>query len=190
MGPGRHIVSYPLRGGRMMNIVAIEERGAWAEEGWHHRGDPDVLRRVFEDFGGPAGDSLARVQEVHLWGLFRHPVAEAWLRGHAVLLGDAAHPTLPFLAQGANMALEDAFVLARVATAGGDLRRYQTARRDRVVRIVDAASRNAWKYHLSPGPLRWAAHRALALGSRLAPGAMTGQFNWLYGHDVTRDEIP
>lgn len=186
MGPGRHIVRYPLRDSTLMNIVAVEERTSWAEEGWQHKDDPENLRAAFRDFGGPVADLLEKVQEVHLWGLFRHPVAETWVRDGTALLGDAAHPTLPFLAQGANMALEDAWILAQVAARGDDFRVYQQLRRTRTARIVQVASGNARKYHLRPGPVRWAAHRALALGSTLAPGAMMGQFDWLYGHDVTQ----
>jgi salicylate hydroxylase len=187
MGPGRHLVSYPLRGGTALNLVAVEERETWTEEGWHHRDDPDHLRAAFAEFGAPVQGWLERVEVAHLWGLFRHPVAETWARGNVALLGDAAHPTLPFLAQGANMALEDAWVLAEVLARGGDLGGYQEARRARTMRIVETAAGNAWKYHLRPGPFRWAAHRALALGSRLLPGRMVGQFDWLYGHDVTRE---
>lgn len=185
MGPGRHMVSYPLRGGALTNIVAVEERATWAEEGWQHRDDPGNLRRAFADFGGAAADLLAKVDTVHLWGLFRHPVAERWFSGPAALLGDAAHPTLPFLAQGANMALEDAWVLAHAVCDGGGLETYQNARRARTQRIVATATGNAWKYHLRHGPIRWAAHRALSLGSRFAPALLVGQFDWLYGHDVT-----
>ncbi|MFK7744043.1 MAG: FAD-dependent monooxygenase [Roseobacter sp.] len=189
MGPGRHIVQYPLRGGEMMNLVAVQERDTWAEEGWNHPDDPENLRAAFADFGGPVAQVLRSVQDVNLWGLFRHPVAERWARGGAVLLGDAAHPTLPFLAQGANLALEDAWVLAEVAANDKDLSRYERIRRPRAQKVVDAASGNAWKYHLPHGPKRWAAHRALTLGSMLVPGIMMRQFDWLYGHDVTQKHL-
>lgn len=190
MGPGRHLVCYPLRGGQLINLVAVQEREAWAEEGWHHRDDPANLRAAFADFGAEVQALLARVEEVYLWGLFRHPVAPVWHRGAAAIVGDAAHPTLPFMAQGANMALEDAWVLAAVLDAGDSveaaLAAYQTARRDRCTRIVDAASRNARNYHLSFPPLRAAAHAMLRLGGRLAPERMLHRFDWLYAHDVTR----
>lgn len=105
------------------------------------------------------------------------------------MVGDAAHPTLPFLAQGANMALEDAFVLARclddrTATMAQALAAYQAARHSRVTRVIAAANSNAWKYHLR-GPVRHVAHLALGVAGRLAPSRMVSQFDWLYGHDVT-----
>lgn len=189
MGPGRHLVQYPLRGGALINIVAVEERKAWADEGWHHTDDPDILRRAFASFAPEVQALLARVETVNLWGLFRHPVAARWHRGRAAILGDAAHPTLPFLAQGANMALEDAWVLARALaetdTVEAGLALYQQRRRARVVRVIDAASRNARNYHLRFPPLRLAAHTGLRLGGTLAPGMILRQFSWLYDHDVT-----
>ncbi len=189
MGPGRHIVSYPLRDGSLTNIVAVQERDQWAEEGWHIEDDPNNLRAAFSDFGGPVAQVLRQVERANLWGLFRHPVAEKWVRQGAVLLGDAAHPTLPFLAQGANLALEDAWMLARVVKSGRELEHYERLRKPRAAKVVAAASGNAWKYHLHPGPLRRAAHLALSLGSTLAPGRMMGQFNWIYGYDVTKEVI-
>ncbi|WP_093117152.1 FAD-dependent monooxygenase [Salinihabitans flavidus] len=190
MGPGRHIVSYPLRGGETLNIVAVQERAGWAEEGWHREDDPDNLRAAFSGFGGEVPEMLAAVERVALWGLFRHPVAPVWHRGHVAILGDAAHPTLPFMAQGAVMALEDAWVLAEELDRAGQieagLAAYQARREGRVKRIVGAANGNAWKYHLRFGPLRAAAHAALRLGGAVAPGAMSRQFDWIYRHDVTR----
>ncbi|SEB41519.1 FAD-dependent monooxygenase [Rhodobacter sp. 24-YEA-8] len=191
MGPGRHLVSYPLRGGTMRNIVAVEERERWTEEGWSIRDDTMELRLAFADFSPRVKGWLDQAGDVWLWGLFRHPVAKTWVRvlpeGAVALLGDAAHPTLPFLAQGANMALEDVWTLAAIlerhGTAG--LVAYQVARARRTQRIVTAASRNARAYHLS-GPLRAVAHLGLRLGGRIAPGAALSRFNWLYDYDVTK----
>lgn len=190
MGPGRHLVRYPLRGGALMNLVAVEERDEWAAEGWNHRDEPEALRRAFADFCLEVRDLVGRARQVFLWGLFRHPVAPVWHGPGIALVGDAAHPTLPFLAQGANMALEDAWVLADCLSDGGDtataLTRYQALRRPRAARIVDAASRNAGNYHLRPGPYRTAGHLGLRMASRLAPRLLADRFEWLYGHDVTR----
>lgn len=191
MGPGRHLVSYPLRGGALRNIVAVQERTAWAAEGWNHPDDPDNLREVFAGFGGPVRGWLDQVRAVYLWGLFRHPVAGQWTdgQGRAALLGDAAHPTLPFMAQGANMALEDAFSLARNLAASPDapaaaLRRYATDRAPRVRAIVAKANANARNYHLR-GPIAPLAHGALRLASALAPGAALARYRWIYDYDVT-----
>lgn len=187
MGPGRHLVSYPLRGGRWINVVAVEERDEWAAEGWNHADHPDSLRQAFAGFEGHVPQMLAAVTDVTLWGLHLHPVASRWQQAGVALLGDAAHPTLPFLAQGANMALEDAWVLAEAAALGqGDfLAGYESRRLPRARRVIDAAARNAARYHLHPGLTRRAAHLGLGMASRIAPGRMLGAFDWLYGHDVT-----
>ncbi len=188
MGPGRHLVSYPLRGGTLRNIVAVEERSRWTEESWSLRDDPMELRLAFAGFSPRVRGWLDRIEDVHLWGLFRHPVAPRWHGSHSVILGDAAHPTLPFLAQGANMALEDAWVLAE-CLAGHDtpeaaFAAFQAARAPRCARIVAASGANARAYHLH-SPWREAAHLGLRVGGKLAPGLALGRLDWLYGHDVT-----
>ena len=189
MGPGRHLVSYPLRGGTLRNIVAVEERRNWVEEGWTLRDDPMDMRVAFEGFCPRVRGWLDQVVEVGLWGLFRHPVAKHWHQGgSAAILGDAAHPTLPFLAQGANLALEDAWVLADSLDRHSDravaLRAGQGARGPRVTRAIAAANANARNYHLR-GVSRAVAHLGLRAVGTMAPGLMLRRLDWLYGHDVT-----
>lgn len=189
MGPKRHLVCYPLRGGSLLNIVAVQERHDWAPESWTHKDDPKNVEAAFADFGNEVHAILERVTDVSLWGLFRHPVASQWHNGYAALLGDAAHPTLPFMAQGAVMALEDAWVLADCIKAGVSpdaLDRYQKRRKDRATKVVDTASKNAWKYHLSNPLVRRAAHFGLSMAGKLAHDRVLGQFDWIYGHDVTK----
>lgn len=190
LGPGRHLVSYPLRDGTLRNIVAVEERRRWVDEGWHVRDDPLELRLAFAEFNPRVTGWLEAVDEVGLWGLFRHPVARRWHddTGRVAILGDAAHPTLPFLAQGANLALEDAWVLA-ASLAGHDtpaagLAAYQLSRAARAARTVAAANAQARNYHLG-GLLRPAAHALLRLSGLVAPRAALQQYAWLHDHDVT-----
>ncbi|WP_342071225.1 FAD-dependent oxidoreductase [Yoonia algicola] len=187
MAPKRHMVTYPLPGGRL-NIVAVQERSQWAQEGWHHADDPGNLRMAFADCGWEAKSILSKVEEARLWGLFRHPVAAKWHTGAVAILGDAAHPTLPFLAQGANLAIEDAYTLARCcdedATIEAGLRSYQAKRRARVVRAIDAANKNARNYHFG-GVQRMVAHAGLRTLGKLAPAAFLNRMSWLYDHDVT-----
>lgn len=185
MGPGRHIVSYPLGRG-LRNIVAVVESRTWRAEGWSHAGDPQELRATFSRFGGPVAAWLAAVDQVGVWGLFRHPVAARWQDGRTALVGDAAHPTLPFIAQGAVMAIEDGWTLAACLDADPDqaaaLARYQALRQPRCIRIVEAANANARNYHLR-GPARAVAHAGLRAISRFAPTAMIERFAWLYDYD-------
>ena len=195
MGAGRHLVSYPLRNTRLRNIVAVEERKGWAAESWSQRDDPQALRSAFSGFSPRVRGWLDQVQEPHLWGLFRHPVAAFWTKtlpeGAVAILGDAAHPTLPFLAQGASMGLEDAWVLADLLARKPQaqaLAAYQAARAPRCARIVAAATGNARAYHLS-GLSRSLAHAGLRLGAKIAPALPLQRFDWLYGFDVTASGV-
>ena len=187
MLPRRHVVTYPLSKGRV-NMVAVQSRSQWADEGWHHEDDPGNLRAAFSDAGWELKGMLGEVEKTHLWGLFRHNVAKRWHKGRFVILGDAAHPTLPFLAQGANLAIEDAYVLARCCDAHADtttaFEDYQVKRHARVSRAIAAANANARNYHLT-GVRRGVAHSGLRLMGRFAPGAFLRRFSWLYDHDVT-----
>lgn len=186
MGKGRHLVAYPLRGGSLVNFVAVEERQAWAEEGWNIPDDPANLRKAFAEFSPPVRQLLEAVEETFLWGLFAHPALPKWVQGNMALLGDACHPMLPFLAQGAVMGLEDAYVLAACLEAGADLpsalQAYEMARKSRCTRVQNGAARNAWSYHLRQPLFRSAAHKALSI---LPGAALLKPFDWLYAHDVT-----
>ncbi len=189
LGAGQHLVSYPLRGGRLRNIVAVQERRAWADESWSKSANPADLRAAFAGFCPKVQDWLSQVEIASEWGLFRHPIAEHWGRilpsGSAFILGDAAHPTLPFLAQGGSMAIEDAWILAETLDAYPNaLPHYQALRAPRVARIIAAANANARNYHLS-GVARLVGHTALRTLNWATPDLMLRRFDWLYGYDVT-----
>ena len=188
MAPGRHVVTYPLTRGRL-NIVAVREQDDWSPEGWTNTDTPAAFQAAFADLCPDLRALLDKVTDVRLWGLFRHPVAARWHGEACAILGDAAHPTLPFLAQGANLAIEDAYVLATCCDRSADLpaalARYQALRRDRVVRAINGANANAVNYHLA-GLRRFASHAALRAVSRVSPGLFLRRMDWLYGHDVTR----
>src|SRR5438445_336915 len=113
VGPGGHVVHYPLRAGKVMNFVGILERSDWQIESWTARGTPDEL---IADFRGWHDDIQAFIREMHTpykWALMVRPPLERWTMKRVTLAGDAAHSMLPFLAQGAVMAIEDGCVLAR-----------------------------------------------------------------------------
>ena len=190
MGPGRHLVTYPLRGGTLRNIVAVEERRRWVEESWSLTDDPMALRLAFQDFAPDVRGWLDQVEAPGLWGLFRHPVASRWHGQGAAILGDAAHPTLPFLAQGAVMALEDAWVLADSLSLSGldeGPALYQARRRSRVVRVIEEANRNARNYHHANPLARAIGFGALRALNGLRPEALLNRYDWIYDRDVTRE---
>jgi salicylate hydroxylase len=184
MAPGGHVVTYPLRDGRL-NVVAVRRVGAWAEEGWDHADDPAAVLAAFPGCCAELRAILSSLGEVRRWGLWGRPVAARWHEGRAVLLGDAAHPTLPYLAQGANLALEDAWVLAREAFTPGGLARYEALRRPRALHAVAAAEAQGRLLHLA-GARRAVSHLGLRVLGRVAPGLIPGRLDWLYGFDATR----
>ena len=193
LGPGRHLVAYPLADGTVWNIVAVEARRAWTEEGWSTPADPDDVRRAFAGWCGPVTRLLGALEQTFLWGLFSHPPLPRWHAGRVALLGDACHPMLPFLAQGATMALEDAWVLAsaldRTADVGHAFAHYEAQRKPRTTRVQQQSARNAWIYHAWP-PASWAAAAGMATVSRLPGGGLARPFDWLYGADVTASSAP
>lgn len=190
-GPGRHVVTYLLRRGALANLVAVEEADDWREEGWSAKGDPALLRARFAGWHSDVTRLLDAVEETFRWALFTRPEQVRWVDGRLALIGDAAHPMLPFLAQGAAMALEDVAVLtgalaSRPATARGieaALMAYETARWGRVTRVQARSAANGRLYHRRSGVGRAAVRAPMAVAGVLAPGLLTRQLDWLYGHD-------
>jgi salicylate hydroxylase len=180
-GPGRHAITYRLRGGALVNLVAVEERTAWADEDWRQPGDPAELAHAFRGWAPQVTGVIAAVDACHLWGLFDRDPLPKWVDGRVALMGDAAHPMLPFMAQGAAQAIEDAAALARHVADGATtvaLAAYQTERRPRTAAIQAASRANARLYHL---------HGAAALKLavlRLRPSLMRDRLDRVYGHDA------
>jgi salicylate hydroxylase len=188
MGPGRHLVTYYVRAGALVNFVAVEERDVWAAESWSAPGDIAEVRAAFAGWHPAATGVLAAAGTCLLWGLFDHPPLPAWSKGRVGLLGDACHPMLPFMAQGAVQAFEDGAALARLLPGAEDveaaLRAYHSARFARASRVQAQARDNARLYHARSPLGRLARHAPISLGSRLAPGLAMSRLDWLYGHDA------
>ncbi len=181
-----HLVHYPVAGGRRINIVAIVEDTArsrdWSGEGRRE----DLLRRIgAERWYYPARLMLEAPERWQTWSLFERRRsrlgAPSWSRGPVTLLGDAAHPMLPFLAQGAAMAIEDAMTLAQALAAphvapAEAIRRYEGMRRGRTARVQRAARRAGRIYHLG-GPQAWLRNLAMGMMGR---EKLRERFDWLY----------
>jgi salicylate hydroxylase len=188
-GEGRHLVTYRLRGGKLVNFVAVEERGEWTAEGWSAPGDPEDLRRGFGGWHSDVTRLLDHVEDSFVWGLFGRPEQVRWAEGPVVLIGDAAHPMLPFMAQGAAMALEDVAVLVRALQGddeiAGSLLTYEQRRWQRVTRVQHRAEANGRFFHRRGGGLagNW---QLVSAASTLVPGLAARQFDWLYGYDPTQ----
>jgi len=182
-GTRAHLVHYPVRGGSLINVVAIV-RDDWREPGWSAPGErAEILARYRTPMWSAVPRAiLAAPEHWQKWALYDRPPLARWGKGAVTLLGDAAHPMLPYLAQGAAMAIEDAAVLAqRLADArddpAGAMRRYERQRRERAARAQRAARRNGIVYQLGgPGAFL----RTLAL-TAIGGERLLARYDWLYG---------
>ncbi|UFX48145.1 FAD-dependent monooxygenase [Bradyrhizobium sp. 41S5] len=186
MGPDAHLVAYPISAGRQLNVVAIVS-GTWNRPGWSAPGDINEIKDAFAAARWPAAARMliGAVDGWRKWALFTLPDIGRWSEGAVTLLGDAAHAMLPFAAQGAGMAIEDAAVLAKALadctgenTAGipAALKRYAEMRRGRVLKVQRTARQQGRIYHLS-GPLAIA--RDLAIRA-IGPQRMLARQDWIY----------
>jgi len=166
MGPGRHAVTYRLRRGTLANFVGVVERNDWTREGWSERGDIAEARQDFAGWHPTITAILDAVPDGRLyrWALFDRAPLSRWSDTHVTLLGDAAHPMLPFLAQGAAMAVEDAWVLARA---------------------LSGVAANMGTFHQRTSVGRAKTYGPMWLAGRVAPALVHRRMDWLYGHDVT-----
>ena len=152
VGPGGHVVHYFLRRGEIFNFVGIVERSDWQVESWTERGSVAECHRDFANWHDDIHLMIDNLETPYKWALLGREPLTRWSEGRVTLLGDAAHPTLPMMAQGANMAIEDGVVLARCLAAQPDdmaaaLARYEQARLARTSRLVRAANDNAKRFH-------------------------------------------
>jgi len=181
-GPKTHLVHYPLRRGELYNLVAVFHSDKY-EEGWDVYGDPEELKRKFENERPEVQRLLDKINVWKMWVLCDREPARRWSKGRATLLGDAAHPTLQYLAQGANMAIEDAVVLAAYAqTSGFDwekaFRWYEEARYKRTARVQIMSRYYGDAYHAA-GVVRELRNDLLARPPDAGPN-FEG-VAWLYG---------
>jgi salicylate hydroxylase len=181
LAPRCHVVHYPVRCGEEVAVVVIGNEH-WMGRGWSTTADRQSILSKLVAFAPALRCALASASEWRKWAVYDPSPLGRWSRGLATLLGDAAHPILPFLAQGGAMAIEDAEALAAsVATHPSDaasaLSQYERARRHRVRRVQSASRQSGRIYHLA-GPL--AAARNFVLRT-LPGGRIMSRYDWLYG---------
>lgn len=186
IGPRGHVVNYPLHGGALMNFVGTIERPDWNVSTWRTQG---TAKECADDFRGWHEDVyalIAAAPALSIWALMVREPMRQWTQGRVTLLGDACHPTLPFLAQGAVMAIEDGVVLGRsfeLASRPQDaLLRYEAARIDRTARMVRGARDNTERFH---NPLLATEDGARAyLQSEWGREPIADRYDWLYSYDA------
>ena len=188
VGPGAHVVNYPLHGGALMNFIGVVERSDIPVESWSVRGSQEDCLMDFKGWNDDVQRMIQAIDTPFKWALMQRAPMARWSEGRVSLLGDACHPTLPFLAQGAVMALEDGFILARALAAEADipqaLRRYEDARKERTRRIVQGAADNTKRFH---NPELASVEGASAYVEREWNEERVHQrYDWLFTYDVTQ----
>jgi salicylate hydroxylase len=186
MGPGRHFVHYFVSGGRLVNFVAIVEQDTWTRESWTDRGELGDALAAFTGWHPQIRTILGAVDETFIWALFDRVALERWSAGRVTLLGDACHAMLPFMAQGAAMAIEDGATLAACLAGGGtdlaaSLRRYEQLRVPRASRIQAMSTTNKTRFHLEDGLDQ------RRRDAEMSAGSTDWSFQavaWIYAHDA------
>jgi len=190
LGPGRHFVHYPISAGRLVNVVAIVPAGNWRNESWTADGEISDLSAQFEGWDHRVQQLIRSAASTKRWAMYDRDPLERWSEGRITLLGDAAHAMLPFFAQGAAQAIEDAVVLAdclQIADAGSvpqALQRYEAIRRPRTSQVQRMSRGREVRNHLPDGPEQERRDREFASGDPLRQSA------WLYGYDAERVDNP
>jgi 2-polyprenyl-6-methoxyphenol hydroxylase-like FAD-dependent oxidoreductase len=191
MGPGRHFVHYFVRHEQLLNFVAVVEQDSWTGESWTDKGDVATALAEYEGWHPQVRAIIAAVDETFIWALFDRPPLERWSVGRATLLGDACHPMLPFMAQGAAQAIEDGATLTAclVGTSRADiptaLHRYEQLRLPRASRVQAMSAANKTRFHLPDGREQRERDAQMATGS--TDWSKTA-IAWIYRHDATRLE--
>jgi salicylate hydroxylase len=186
LGREAHAVVYPVAQGTALNVVVIV-RSSPGLEGYDEPGATSDVARHLRRWTPCLRQLLDLAPEWRRWSVFTAPQTDRWAMGRILRIGDAAHPVLPFLAQGAVMALEDAVVLANVLAAqrndpAAAFARFEALRRTRVARVARTSARNGRAYHLAGLP--GLARNAILLWS--PPERLLSQYDWLYRHDASR----
>ena len=191
IGPGGHCVHYRLRNGELMNFVGAIERSDWQVESWNVPGSAAECLRDFTGWNDALLALIRAIPQPYKWALHvREPMA-AWSKGRVTLLGDACHATLPFLAQGANHAIEDGLILARALEAFADvetaLKRYEAARLERTARMVRGSAANTARFH-NP-KLADPAETARIAREDFDPADVAARHDWLFEYNAVTAAI-
>lgn len=190
-GRGKHAVTYPLRGGQLINFVGVVERPEPFVEGWKTRGNLEQLHADFKDWSPYICEVFGAVESDNLfkWGLYDREPLESWHIGRVVLLGDSAHPMLPFMAQGAAMAVEDAWVLAeeleKTPTVKQALKTYELRRKPRATMVQAASRANMKTFHQRRTLGQIMTYGPMWLAGSYAPSIIRRRLDRFYAYDVT-----
>ncbi len=189
MGRGKHCVTYRLRRGELANFVGVVERDDWTTESWTQRGTRAEALADFAGWHPTIQRLLSEADELYRWALFDRAPLATWVEGRVALMGDAAHPMLPFLAQGAAMAVEDAWTLASCLSQDQPvhqaLKAYEKQRFARTAGMQAGSRANAKTFHKRTRLGQLVTYGPMYLAGKIAPHALYARQDALYAHDVT-----
>jgi salicylate hydroxylase len=189
VGPGRHAVTYRLRGGELCNFVGVVERDDWMSESWTQAGRKEDALADFQGWDPRVTDLIEAADAHYRWALFDRAPLSRWHDGRVVLLGDACHPTLPFMAQGAAMAIEDAACLSQClgvadpAPVAECLQAYFQSRIDRTSLIQGRSRRNMSLFHRKGWISQSLTYGPMWVAGQIAPALIRAQFDPIYRYD-------
>lgn len=191
VGPGGHVVHYPVQGGQMMNFVGTLEGNTWSAAPWSAPSSRTDCAAAFAGWHADIHTLIEHAPGITRWALCGRALLACWTRDRATLLGDACHPTLPFLAQGAVHTLEDAVVLGRCLAKYRDaptaLQRYDAVRRPRAHRMMAGAAENTSRFH-NPELLTPTLAEAF-VAREWGAQAIGERYDWLFNYDAEQVEI-
>lgn len=173
IGKKQHAVTYLLRGGTLANLVAIVEQKEWMQEEWNIESSKKDALKFFENWHPSISNTIKKSERIYKWALFDRQPLPKWSDGNVVLLGDSAHPMLPFLAQGGAMAIEDSWVLANCFSANDSIEKSLTnfyRKRIKRTKMIQQISReNGILFHQSPFIKRLIMHSPIWIAGKLFP---------------------
>jgi salicylate hydroxylase len=189
-GPRASLVTYYVRGGEYVNWIAMAEEDSWRSESWSIEVDPAEVASRYDGWCPIVGQLLAATQRCNKWALFDRDPLPHWTKGRATLAGDAAHPMVPYLAQGACMAIEDGYALATLLakTPGAPeaaLQAYEVARRPRTTRVQLTARARSKINHVASPQAQLMRNIGYAIQKLIKPSGHAYKIEWIYGYDVT-----